>query len=274
MSEQILHDRIRLTIADEVARIALIRGSGNALDAAAGLAFAEATELVSAAASTWDTGAGSTGAGVRVALITAAGSAFCVGGDLRDFAQAPEPGAHVAGVAANLHRAILTLRAASIPVVSAIHGTVAGGGIGIALAADVVLMASEATLRSAYTAAGLTPDCGATWFLSTRIGEARTMDLVLTNRVITGGQAAEWGLVSRAVPAAELDAAVEATIDGLRRGSRPALAHSKRLVTATSQAELEARLGNEARTVAAAIDSPDGREGIAAFLGKRAPRFA
>lgn len=107
---------------------------------------------------------------VRVVVLDAEGSAFCVGGDLRAFADSDDRGTLVAEIAGGTHRGILALVGASLPVVSVVHGTIAGGGIGVALRADIVLMASDAVLKSAYTAVGLSPDCGATWFLTARAG--------------------------------------------------------------------------------------------------------
>ncbi|WP_435590925.1 enoyl-CoA hydratase/isomerase family protein [Nocardia sp. bgisy118] len=132
MSE-ILHDRASWTVTARIARITPIRGAGNALDMAAAKGLREAADRVTH---------GAVDGSVRVAVIAAEGPTFCVGGDLREFATAPDRGPHVATVAAELHQAILTFTRAPIPVVSVVHGTVAGGGIGLALAADIVLMAT------------------------------------------------------------------------------------------------------------------------------------
>lgn len=263
MSERI-NDRIDWTVQDGVARASLAYGRGNALDMPMAEAILAATDRIAA---------GAADGSIRVAVLAAAGPVFCVGGDLRSFADADDRAGFVRREADILHRAILTLRAAPIPVVSVVHGTVAGGGIGVALAADVVLMAAEATMRLAYTAVGLSPDCGTSWLLAQRVGSARAADFALTNRDITGAQAADWGLVSRAVPSADLDATAGQIIAGLRRGPTAAYAATKRLLAAAPGRDLAEQLDDEAATVSQMAAGATGTEGINAFLGKRAPDF-
>ena len=217
---------------------------------------------------------GATTGDVRVAVLAADGPTFCVGGDLREFAGAADRGAQVRAVADELHQAILTLVDAPLPVVSVIHGTVAGGGIGVALAADVVLMADTAQMRLAYTAAGLTPDCGSTWVLSRRLGPARALDLALTNRVVTGAEAAASGLISRAVPVENLAAEAESIVASLRSGPAAAYAETKRLIGLAPHRDLAAQLDDESATIGRLIAGPDATEGIDAFLSKRTPVYA
>lgn len=255
-------DRVRLTIEDSVARITLVRGAGNGLDSDTATAFEAA-----AAAAVEDPS-------VRVVVLDAEGKVFCVGEDLRAFADSDDRGALVAEIAGGMHRGILTLAGASIPVVSVVHGTIAGGGIGVALCADIVLMAADAVLKSAYTAAGLSPDCGATWFLTARAGAAIALDLTLTNRSMSGADAAQYGLVSRAVPADRLAAEADAVIAVLRNGSPARLRRTKRLITGADVDALAQRLDDEAKNISAAIVEPDAAEGLAAFFEKRRPRFA
>jgi 2-(1,2-epoxy-1,2-dihydrophenyl)acetyl-CoA isomerase len=265
VSEQ-LRDRVRWDLDRGVARITMTRPeAGNALDMAMAEALREAAERVERGASDGS---------VRVAVMSAEGKTFCVGGDLREFAAAEQRDVQVAAVADELHRAILALRRASVPVVSVVHGTVAGGGVGMALAADVVLVAEEAKIRLAYTAAGLSPDCGSTWVLAHRLGPARALDLALTNRLLTGREAADWGLVSRALPADELAAVAEQVVEGLRAGAAPAFAETKRLVESARSRTLAEQLDEESATIAGLITGPDAREGVDAFLAKRLAVFA
>jgi 2-(1,2-epoxy-1,2-dihydrophenyl)acetyl-CoA isomerase len=261
---ELLYERIKWDVDDAIARVTLARGSGNALDMATAQGIREAAERVRA---------GATDGSIRVAVLAAEGTTFCVGGDLREFAGAADRGTQVVACADELHAAILTLRAACVPIVSVIQGTVAGGGIGLALAADIVLMASEATMRLAYTAAGLSPDCGSTWLLAQRIGIARALDLALTNRAVSGSEAARCGLVSRSVPAGDLDREVAEVVSGLRAGSADAYAQTKRLIAAAPHRDLAAQLDDEAATIGKLIVGADGIEGVDAFLEKRAPSF-
>ncbi|MFI5793473.1 enoyl-CoA hydratase/isomerase family protein [Streptomyces sp. NPDC051677] len=260
-----MRDRVRWSVEDKVARLTLARPeAGNALDMAMAAALQDAADRVVK---------GAADGTVRVAVLEAEGPTFCVGGDLREFAGAEDRGQKVKEVADALHRAILALRACRVPVVSVVHGTAAGGGIGMALAADIVLAASEAKLRLAYTAGGLTPDCGATWVLTQRLGPARALDLALTNRVVTGAEAAAWGLVSRAVPAAELPAESARVAEALRSGPAGAFAEAKRLVGAAQGRSLAEQLRDERDTIGRQIGTPEAYEGIAAFFEKRTPEF-
>jgi 2-(1,2-epoxy-1,2-dihydrophenyl)acetyl-CoA isomerase len=260
-----LRDRVRWDLDKGVARITMARPeAGNALDMAMAEGLREAADRVER---------GVVDGSVRVAVLAADGKTFCVGGDLREFAGAEQRDVQVAAVADELHRAILVLRRAPVPVVSVVHGTVAGGGIGIALAADVVLVAEEAKIRLAYTAAGLSPDCGSTWVLTHRLGPARVLDLTLTNRLLTGREAADCGLVSRAVPADELATVAEQVVEGLRAGAASAFAETERLVESARSRTLAEQLDEESATIARLIAGPDGREGVDAFLAERPAVF-
>lgn len=263
MTERI-NDRIDWEVRDGIARITLSHGRGNALDMAMAQAFREAAARVSA---------GAADGTVRVAVLAAHGSVFCVGGDLQEFKDAPDRAAHVRAEADILHEAILALRATPIPVVSVVHGTAAGAGIGLALAADISLIAAEATLRLAYNAVGITPDCGTSWMIPQRIGVARAADFAMTNRPISGAEAAAWGLVSRAVPLAELPGVAASTIKDLAAGATAAYGETKRLLNAAADRDLAAHLDDESATVTRMIVSDSGEEGMAAFFEKRAPVF-
>jgi 2-(1,2-epoxy-1,2-dihydrophenyl)acetyl-CoA isomerase len=264
MPETIL-DRITYDVADGVGRIELSRPeAGNSLDQAMGQALRTAARRLQA-----DAGAGV----VRVGVIAARGKAFSVGGDLREFAGAPDRAAQVRATADELHAALAVLGSLQVPLVSVIQGTAAGGGLGIALAGDIVIAASEARLVMAYTASGLTPDCGLTWIIPRRVSWARAMDLALANRALTGAEAAAWGLVSRAVPAADLAAEAGQVISTLRRGPAGAFAAAKRLMAGAHEHSCAEEMDAEAATIARMIVEPDGVEGIDAFLAKRSPAY-
>lgn len=264
MPENIL-DRISYEIVDHVARIELAHSAAhNGLDEAMGTALRTAAERAAKDAASGD---------ARVVVVLAQGRVFSVGGDLGYFAGAEDRGAAIQATADGLHAGLATLRALPVPVVSVIHGTAAGGGLGIALAGDIVIAAEEAKLVMAYTTSGLTPDCGLTWVVSNRLSWVRAMDLALANRVLTGAEAAQWGLVSRAVPAAELDEAVGAVISSLRDGAAGAFTETKRLMAASQGRTFEDQLDIEAGTISQAIVGPEGVEGVDAFLAKRKPVY-
>lgn len=265
MSENIL-DRVVYQLVDGVARIELARSSAhNSLDKQMGEALHLAAGRAATAAANGE---------ARVVVVSAQGRVFSVGGDLGDFAAADDRGAQVKAAADQLHAALALLRSLEVPVVSVINGTAAGGGLGFALAGDIVIAAAEAKLVMAYTASGLTPDCGVTSIVSDRVSWPRAMDLALTNRLITGVEAADWGLVSRAVPAADLDTTVEAIVSGLHNGPSGALAATKRLMAEARDRAFADQLDHEAASIARFIAEPDGVEGIDAFLGKRKPVYA
>jgi 2-(1,2-epoxy-1,2-dihydrophenyl)acetyl-CoA isomerase len=136
-----------------------------------------------------------------------------------------------------------------------------------------VLADSAVKLRVAYTAAGLSPDCGVSWLLARRIGLARALDLALTNRVGTAAELREWGLVSRVVEQEFLTDEAEEAVQVLASSSVPALAATKRLLREAGEPStaFAVRLSAEAASIAHLLRGPDGREGLSAFLDKRGP---
>jgi 2-(1,2-epoxy-1,2-dihydrophenyl)acetyl-CoA isomerase len=207
-------------------------------------------------------------------LLRADGPRFCVGGDLRAFLAAPMGARLNEAVAIPLHEAIDALAALPAPVVAAVQGAVGGGGVGLVLAADIVIAARSARFVSGYTASGLSPDCGVSWELPRRLGTARAMDLILTNRPVGAEEAASLGIVSRVVDDAQLGAETRALARRLADGPRQALAEAKRLVRLAADRPKAAHLDDEARTIGDIGDTADAREGIAAFLDKRPPAFS
>ncbi|MFF8938064.1 enoyl-CoA hydratase/isomerase family protein [Streptomyces paradoxus] len=232
-------------------------GRGNALDLRTAELLRETTREVAA-----DPGG--------AVLLRSAGGSFCVGGDLRAFTgRGAGTGAYVHAVASAAHAAVQALYELPVPLVTAVRGAAAGGGIGLALVGDVVLAARSARFRLAYTAIGLTPDCGASWFLPRLVGPRRAADLILTNRVLTGDDAERWGLASRSVEDEELDDAAHRTAAGLAAGAGDALRAAKELLRAGTGDELRRHLAEEARLIAALADGREARDRMASFLAAR-----
>jgi 2-(1,2-epoxy-1,2-dihydrophenyl)acetyl-CoA isomerase len=204
-------------------------------------------------------------------LLRAVGGTFCVGGDLRAFAgRGEEAGAYVHAVATAAHAAVRTLYELPVPVVTAVRGAAAGGGIGLALVGDMVLAARSARFRLAYTAMGLTPDCGATWLLPRLVGPRLATDLVLTNRVLTGDDAERFGLVTRAVGDDEVDESAYRTAAELAGGAGDALRAAKRLLRDRGAGEGLARhLDEEARLIAGLAGSDEAQARMTSFLAAR-----
>ncbi|MGW1715205.1 enoyl-CoA hydratase/isomerase family protein [Streptomyces sp. NPDC002156] len=248
---------------DGLAHIEMCRGAGNAIDLAMARALLDAAQECEKARA-------------RAVLLTGRGRSFCVGGDLKEFAALPGErlAGHLTDVTDALHGALRILAGLDAPLVVAVQGAVAGAGLGLATAADVILAASDARFTAAYTAIGYTPDAGTSWSLPRLVGPRRAMDLLLTNRRVPAPEALVMGLVSRVVaPELLYEEAVEAA-GALARGATGAYGATRRLVGGALLAGFDEHLDAEARQLAAAAVSTEGREGVAAFLGGRPPDFA
>jgi 2-(1,2-epoxy-1,2-dihydrophenyl)acetyl-CoA isomerase len=140
----------------------------------------------------------------RPVVLTGSGDAFCAGADLKWLATLHDPAQGVAELVAVHHLAITTMVDMRVPLISAVNGAVAGGGLGLALAADYHLAARRATFTAAYFRLGLTPDGGSSTFLERTIGPLRTLELLLTNRRLTADEARAWGLLNEVVDDADL----------------------------------------------------------------------
>ena len=212
-------------------------------------------------------------AATKVVTITGAGRFFCAGGDLKAMAAAPDAGAFVKGIADDLHRALSTFARMDAVVITAVNGTAAGAGFSLAVTGDLVLSAESAKFTMAYTKAGLSPDGSSSYYLPRLIGIRRTQQLMLTNRTLSAAEALDWGLVTDVVPDADLAARTEALAKEMAGTSRTSNSAVKRLLLGTYRTGLEEQMELEARYIADSARSADGQEGIAAFLGKRAPEF-
>lgn len=211
---------------------------------------------------------------LKVVLLTGAGKFFSAGGDLKAMAaQEGGAGAYVEHLAHDLHEAMSSFARMNALLLAAVNGTAAGAGFSLAIAADLVVAAESAAFTMAYTRAGLSPDGGASYYLPRLIGLRRTQELMLTNRTLRAAEALDWGLVHRVVPDAELAATVDELAAQFAAGPAHANAAVKKLLLVSSGHNLEEQLAREADFIGACADSADGREGIAAFLDKRAAAF-
>lgn len=213
---------------------------------------------------------------VRVLVITGAGHAFCAGQDLRDRTVAPgdAPPDLGASLDKNYKPLVLTLRALPIPVIGAINGVAAGAGASLALACDVVIAARSATFIQAFGKLGLVPDAGGTYFLTRSLGAPRAMGLALFGDRLPAEQAEAWGLIWKCVDDAELMTTVRNLAARLAGGPTLGFARTKRAVYAAEQQVLEQQLDLERDLQRELGKSHDYREGVAAFIEKRAARFS
>ena len=210
--------------------------------------------------------------GARVIVLSADGRFFSVGGDLGAFADAADPGALLLDLAESVHRVVTELVRGDAVVVSVVQGTAAGGGFPLAAAADIVLAADSAKFSLAYAKVGLSPDCGGSLLVHT-LGLHRVLRLALLGDVLTAQEAADAGLVARVVPASDLAAVAEDVVARLLDGSSAAFAAAKRLVRGVAEPAPETALRREAESISELGGSPQGQEGVAAFVEKRPPRF-
>lgn len=217
----------------------------------------------------------STDRSVRVVILTGAGSkAFCAGGDVASFAKDPATVDRLLGeITGYFNLALSKLAWMNAPVIVAINGVAAGAGLGLAAACDLAVAAENAVFASAYTQIGLTPDCSASYFLPRLVGHRRAMELFLTNRTLSAAEALEWGLVNRVVPATDLMKEVDAL--ALRLANGPTKAHGgvKKLLMLSARDSLESQMAREGRQIAELSRTPDGLEGVRAFVEKRTPEF-
>jgi len=213
-------------------------------------------------------------ADVRVLLLTGAGRAFCAGQDLgeRDVtSNAPlDLGANIEAFYNPLVGRLLSL---PVPVVCAVNGVAAGAGANLALLCDLVIARHSARFIQSFANIGLLPDTAGTWSLPHHIGQARAMGLALTGMPLSAPQAAEWGLIWRAVEDDTFEPEVEALVRQLARAPTQGLVAAKRAIRAAWGNGIEAQLALERDAQRSLGLSADYREGVAAFKAKRIPNF-
>lgn len=214
---------------------------------------------------------------VRVIVLAGNGDHFCGGADIvarnAPGGERPRAGSIQRRVRSTAHRLLPLVVQTQTPIVCRVQGWAAGIGFQLAAAADVTVAAADARFWEPFTERGFTPDSGATWLLPRLVGIVRARELLLLGRDLDGTEAAEWGLIHRAVPGAELDAAVDEVVAQLASGPTVALGLTKWLLAAGQTETLEAQLQNEAFALELSSRSEDFREGMTAFVDKRPPEF-
>ena len=212
---------------------------------------------------------------LRALLLTGEGRHFCAGGDVKTFASKGErlPD-YLREATAWLQISASALMRLPAPVVTAVQGFAAGGGgFGLVCASDIVIAAESAKFLLGATRVGMAPDAGGSVTLAQLVGLRKAMEIALLNPTIGAAEALAIGLVTRVVPdEALLDEAL-AVGHALAASPTAALAATKRLIWDGLGATVEARLPEEARTVSELSGTADAREGLAAVIEKRAPRF-
>ena len=207
---------------------------------------------------------------IRAMYLTGAGRGFCAGQDITGTAPIGDFGAHLEATWNPVARRIRQLE---IPVVAAVNGVAAGAGANLALTCDFVLAAEEASFIQAFINIGLVPDTGGSWSLPHLVGRARATAALMLGEKIPAKQAAEWGMILKAVPLASLE--TEAWALAVRLAAMPtmALGLTKRLINEAATSTFEQQLTMEGEFQSIVGKSHDHPEGIAAFKEKRKPTF-
>ncbi len=252
--------RVRTEADGDVWRITLDRpDAGNALDPATAeelkAAFRDRPEQT------------------RVVLLLGNGDRFCVGGDVRTFASADDPGAFVGQLAHDWHEVIRLVLRCPVPVVAGVQGAVAGAAVGLIGSCDIVVAARSTTIRPAYGAIGLSPDGGTSWALTRALGAPRALELMLTNGALTAAEAHMFGLVARLVEDDVVHEAATALAHSVAAGPVRAMVRTRTLVRKAAIRTLDEQLDDEAALIAESAADPEGREGVRAFVEKRTPDF-
>ena len=214
-------------------------------------------------------------ADLRVVLLTGAGKHFCAGGDIHTFAsKGAELPDYLREATSWLQIAVSALIHLRAPVIAAVQGFAAGGGgFGLVCAADFVIAAESAKFMSGAVRVGMAPDAGVTVTLTQLAGLRKAMEITLTNPTLSAAEARDLGIVTRVVPDDTLGAEALALARTLAAGPQQAIAATKRLLWDGVGASVEARLPEEARTVAELSGTADAREGLEAVIERRAPNF-
>ncbi|THF62934.1 enoyl-CoA hydratase [Pseudothauera nasutitermitis] len=216
---------------------------------------------------------------VDVVVISGAGEHFMAGGDLKDFARnlhlSPEERLEVfrAMIERYINPTVLLLQGLPQPVVARVRGACAGFGLSLMMGCDLVVCADDAVFTTAYSSIALSGDGGASYFLPRQVGRRKAAELLLLAERFDAQEALRLGLVSRVVPATELDAETARLAARLRAGPRHTYAEIKRLLADSHDAALEAQLRAEGGAFARCAANADFAEGVTAFLEKRKPSF-
>ncbi|HKC24708.1 MAG TPA: enoyl-CoA hydratase-related protein [Thermoanaerobaculia bacterium] len=209
----------------------------------------------------------------RVVVLSGQGKAFCAGADLawmaRMVSYGIEENRRDAAALAEMLRAIDGCRK---PVVGRVHGAALGGGTGLAAACDVVVAAAGTLFGTTEVRLGIVPAVISPYVVR-KLGESRAREWFLTGERWDAEEARCAGLVHRVVPESELDAAVASVVDAILAGGPEAVAEAKRLARLAGELPLEAAIPRTVDSIAARRVSPEGQEGMRAFLEKRKPAW-
>lgn len=208
---------------------------------------------------------------VRVVVLSGNGRNFCAGGDVRRMAAAPDTSVFLSELAGSVHRSLTKLDSLPLTVVAAVQGAAAGAGLGLVLCADFVVAGHSSTFAAAYSAVGLSPDCGVSSLLPRTIGPRRAAQMLLTGRVLSGAEALDWGLITDLVDDDHIRTRTDELAQIIASAAFPAVGQTRRLIRASFTRSYVEQLEDEATTIATVGSSDCAIERISKFDGDRGP---
>lgn len=208
---------------------------------------------------------------VRAVVLSGEGKSFMAGGDVRELEAAPQSA--VDTLLPALHDALTVLTQLPVPVIASVQGLVAGGGLGVALAADLCIAAQDTQFNFAYPMIGSTADCGSSWSLPRCVGLRRAMEIALLSQPLDAAAALQMGLVNRVIPNERLEEETALMATRLAQGATLALGSIKRLLRNAFHNDWTTHLSTEVDAFAASTSTADFREGCKAVLARRKPQF-
>ncbi len=251
--------KVRFDVTNHIARITLAdAANNNAVDRAVTRELREAAVQCEVTP------------GLRCVLLSAEGKSFSVGGDLREFMrERTRIRAHVREMTLDFHAAIGILQRIPAPVVAAVNGLAAGGGVSLVCMTDLAIASRSSKFNFAYTRSGLTPDGGATFFLPRMVGLQRAFDILATNPTLSATEAQALGMIARVVDDAEYPQAVETLVTQLAAMPSDAVGNLKVLLRASLSNTLTQQFDLEGGSIAALAETPATLATLEAFLAKR-----
>ncbi len=213
---------------------------------------------------------------LRAVLLTSTGADFCSGSDWvasNDGGEKPRPGSVQRRTPLQAHRLVSLLLEIQLPVVCAVRGWAAGLGCQLALAADFTVATEDSRLWLPFVKRGFTPDSGATWLVPRLVGVARAKELLLLGHPVSGADAADWGMIHRAVPEEELETTVATLVSELMVGATVAVGLTKRCLHGALDGGIAEAMASESMALELSSRTADFREGLLAFKEHRDPAF-
>lgn len=251
------NEPVKFSVEAGVATIELNRPeTGNAVDPDLAEAFANAAQVAALDSD------------VAVILLRANGKNFCVGGNLTTIAASAERTDGLRASVQHMNRGVAALHEATKPVIAAVQGAAAGGGLGFVLAADLVVIEATTRFVFAYPAVGLTPDCGVSWLLPRVVGVRKALVMALGGEAVEAEEALQLGLATSLAAPGEVQADAAELARALAAGAATALGGARRLLRDAPEISIADAMRREEETIVQAIQSEEAQTRMAAFLAR------